>query len=62
MNARTHEFHTENDSTYTVIIIPKQEELSKGKHEYSFLFNIKEKHNISIRLTAGTSFVFLVSY
>ena len=57
VNARTYELHTENDSTYNLMSIPKQEELSKGKHEYSFLFNIKEKHNISIRLTAGISFI-----
>ena len=41
-----------------MISIPKQDEISKGKQEYSFLFDIKENHNISIRLNAGTSFVF----
>ena len=58
VNGRTNEFHTENDSTYTVIAIPKQEEFSKRKHEYSFIFKLKEKHNISIRLTEGTSFLY----
>jgi len=58
VNGRTNEFHTENDSTYTVIAIPKQEEFSKRKHEYSFIFKFKEKHNISIRLTEGTSFLY----
>ena len=58
VNARTASFHTENDSTYTVISIPKQEVNSQRKHEYSFLFKIKDKNNISIRLTEGISFVF----
>lgn len=57
VNGRTNEFYTENNLTYTVISIPKQEAVSKQKHEYTFLFNVKERHNISIRLTAGTSFL-----
>ena len=58
VNARTASFHTENDYTYTLISIPKQEFNSQRKHEYSFLFSIKEKNNISIRLSEGISFVF----
>jgi len=58
VNARTDSFHTENDSTYTVISIPKQEANSERKDEYSFLFKVKDKNNISLRLTEGVSFVF----
>ena len=58
VNARTTSFHTENDSTYTVISIPKQEANSERKDEYSFLFKVKDKNNISLRLTEGVSFVF----
>ena len=53
VNAKTASFHTENDSTYTVITIPKQEVNSERNHEYSFLFKLKDKNNISIRLTEG---------
>ena len=58
VNARTASFHTENGSTYTFISIPKQEVNCQRKHEYSFLFSIKDKINISITLTEGISFIF----
>ena len=58
VNARTNEFHTENDSTYTVITIPKQEANEKAEADYAFFFKVQDKHNVSIKLSEGLTFVF----
>ena len=58
VNARTNEFHTENDSTYTVITIPKQEANEKAEADYSFFFKVQDKENVSIKLTEGLTFLF----
>ena len=60
VNAETAEFHTENDCTYTLITVPKQEyKLSiKNKRQYSFVYKLKIKENVSIRLTPGLTFLF----
>ena len=58
INARTSEFHTESDSTYTAIHIPQQETKLKSG-EYHFVFKIKDRENVSITLSPGISFLFL---
>lgn len=60
INAQTSEFHTENDCTYIVINVPKQDHLMKAdsKVDYHFIFKLREKENIGIKLIRGTSFIF----
>ena len=47
VNAHTKHFHTENDSTYTVVNIIKQAKVNKGKdnRENLCIFKLKEGHN-----------------
>ena len=56
-NALTREFHTEDDSTYTVIKTPKQEHEHK-LNKYHFVLNLSNNHNVAIRLISRTRFIF----
>ena len=56
VNAQTKLFHTELDSTYTIISVPKQNICYYN--QTSFEFKIKETEIISIPMTCGTSFAF----
>ena len=53
MNSLTREFHTEDDSSYTVIKNPNQEHQQK-LIQYNFAFKLKNKYNVAIRMTPGT--------
>ena len=57
VNAYTRDFYVENNSTYTVIKIPKQEQPLKVS-EYSFIYMLILKENVAIKLTEGLTFCF----
>ena len=60
----TSELYAENECTYTVIHVPKQEvtkNTNKNKN-YSFLFKIKGNCNVGIKLIHGIPFVFPGKY
>ena len=50
--------HTENDSTYTIIIILKQVSYVKKRAKYECVFMLEDKHKVSIRLTEAISLIF----
>ena len=60
INAQTTQFHTENDCTYTLITVPKQETNMKPflRRQYNFLFKLKLHENIAIELVTGVTILF----
>ena len=64
INASTEDFHTENDTSYTLITVPSQN--SKDQHNcgsiYNFLFKLNEDLIISLPLTPDLSFLFSGTY
>jgi hypothetical protein len=64
VNATTKCFHTEPDCTYTLISVPNQSMKSKDENinRYDFIFQISQRHHISIKLTPGVSFLFSGMY
>ena len=55
VNAETHVLHMEKDSTYTIISCPRQLHV---KTRYEFNFSLNSKHNISLFMNPGISFMF----
>ena len=62
VNAATDIFHTEQDCTYTLISIPKQEMINDTNNRYDFIFKINAIQHISIKLIPGVSFIFSGTY
>lgn len=61
VNAQTGQFHNENDCTYTIITTPNQD-CSDHPHEYNFIAQLMDNHNIGIKLEAGMTFMFSGKY
>ena len=57
INARTSTFHTEDDCSYTVITVPKQELKAEGK-DYHFLFKLNSEQSISLNMNKPLTFMF----
>ena len=64
VNVSTGEFHTENDCSYTLISVPKQntKEQIKCGNEYQFLFQLNNNIVIALTLTPDLSFLFLSTF
>ena len=60
VNATTGEFHTEKDTSYTMITVPLQDYKSQrnGGNIYKFLFKLNDNVCISFPLTPNVSFMF----
>ena len=58
VNSSTERFHTEDDCTSTVIVVPKQVKMKNEKKVYRFIFQLKKHLNISFKLKYGVSFMF----
>ena len=60
VDAVTGEFHNEQDCTYTLISVPKQETIESNKkcNKYHFLFKLTENRRLNIALHPGVSFIF----
>ena len=60
VNAQTKQFHTENDCSYTLVTVTKQEKVTTGKgdREYLFVFKLKDGENFGVRLKYGVLLVF----
>ena len=58
INAQTTELHTENDCTYTVITVPKQNNKHESSDNYTFLFELKKGTTIGLKMSYGTNFMF----
>ena len=60
VNAQTKKLHTENDATYTIITVPKQEQSTQknDKRQYTFLFKLQNKTNMCIKLRSGITFCY----
>ena len=60
VNASTGDFHTEKDTSYTLITVPSQEikEQKKIGNEYSFLFKLNANTTISLPLSIDLTFLF----
>ena len=61
IDAETAEFHTENDCTYTLIHVPKQEKTNR-KCKYFLSFKLSTDINVSFPLNKGTSVMFSGQY
>ena len=61
VDASTSELHCENDCTYTLISVPKQEKINNQYSEYNFLFEFKKGETLGLKLDEGVSFFFLVN-
>jgi len=61
LNAETREFHTECDSSYTIISVPSQLSRSNEKGEFNkghFEMKINEKKILVIPMSVGTTFTY----
>ena len=60
VNASTGEFHTENDTSYTLITVPQQDFKSQKNcgNTYNFLFKLNEGNQISLPLIPNVSCLF----
>ena len=61
VNAQTEQIHNENDCTYTIITIPKQD-TKNGKQEYNCITQLMANHNIGIKCNEGMTFLFSGKY
>ena len=59
VNAQTRVFHTEADSTYTIITVPPQK---KQQVIYSFLFKINKYTTLTLKMNPGLSFFFSAKF
>ena len=59
INAQTRIFHTEKDSTYTVITVSSQK---KKQNRYEFLFKINDSNILVFRILSGLSFFFSAKF
>ena len=62
INAQTTQLHTENDCTYTVITVPKQDNTKEPTDEYVFLFDLRKGETIGLKMTHSISFMFSGKY
>ena len=62
INAETTQLHTENDCTYTVITVPKQDIIKESTDEYTFLFDLKKGETVGVKMVYGISFMFSGKY
>jgi hypothetical protein len=60
VDAVTGQFHNEQDCTYTLISVPRQDtiESNKNSNKYHFLFELTKKKRLNIPLFPGVSFIF----
>ena len=61
VNAKTNQFHTEKDVTYTFITIPQQKLKSNTgilRNNTVFLFEMNEWTNVSLKMIPNLSFIF----
>ena len=56
VDAKTQQFHTENDCTYTLILVTNQAK-SYTRYKYYFSFDLSDKMNIGFRMKSGTRFM-----
>ena len=57
VNVLKRKCYTEKYCTCIVIKTPNQE-LQQKLSQYNFVFKMKNKHNVAIRMTTGTTFIF----
>ena len=57
VNAVTEKFHTENDCTSTVIVVPDQKDPTNREREFQFVFQLQKFVNVSLKLKHGISFI-----
>ena len=64
INASTGEFHTEKDTSYTLITVPSQGYKTQKNcgNVYNFLFKLNEDNVISLPLTPDLSFLFSATF
>ena len=64
INASTQEFHTEKDTSYTLITVPAQDSKAQNVccNTYHFLFKLNKNVIISLPLTPDLSFIFSGTY
>ena len=64
VNATTGKLHSENDCTYTLISVPKQNInfSERNVHKYHFLFSLTDKKKLNLPLLPGVSFVFSAAF
>ena len=60
LNGQTSNFHSEQDCTYTFIMVPKQDmNMNNGnKYQRVFLININDENTFAFPMTHNLSFVF----
>ena len=58
INAMTAQAHTEMDSSYTVITVPKQIDKNYNTLGTRFVFEINNKMNINIKMTENVTFIY----
>ena len=64
VNATTGEFHTERDTSYTLIMVPTQNYKAQKKdgNKYNFLFKLNDDTLVSLPLTPNLSFLFSATF
>ena len=57
VNAETEEMHSEDDCSYTVITVPRQDAM-KNKREYRFMFQLNNQECFAVRMNQPITFMF----
>ena len=62
LSCQTTYLHTEDDCTYTVITVPKQEDNEHNNPEYNFIFHLKKGQTIGLKMDTGLTILFFGKY
>ena len=57
VNSQTKQLHTENDCSYSVITVPKQNAMKKKRH-YNFMYKLNGNECITLPMNDAMSFIF----
>ena len=57
VNAVTEEAHCEDDCSYTVITVPRQQAITK-KRKYKFMFKLNDQETVAIPMNQQMTFIF----
>ena len=62
VNAETTELHCENDCTYTLIVVPKQDNDKEQSAEYNFIFDLMKGFTVGIKMDPSVCILFSGKY
>ena len=62
VNAETTELHCENDCTFTLIVVPEQDNDKEQSAEYNFIFDLMKGFTVGIKMDPSVCILFSGKY